>query len=91
MKFQGDCLKGIYEYDLLIWLGDLNYRIEGLEDERIDRLVGEKRYEELHSYDQLRQVREDKRAFGELEEGPVEFPPTYKFITGGNEYNIGQG
>lgn len=91
MKFQGDVQKGVYEYDLLLWLGDLNYRIEGVENEEINTLVRENRFAELFAYDQLRQVRADKRAFGELEEGPVDFPPTYKFVVGGNEYNIGQG
>ena len=91
MVFRKESEKGIYEYDLLLWLGDLNYRIEGLEEAEIDAMVRESRFEELYLHDQLKKVREEKRAFGELEEAPVSFPPTYKFVTGGNEYNIGQG
>lgn len=42
----------------------------------------------LTERDQLRIVMREKRAFGELTERLPEFPPTFKFQVGTNEYDM---
>lgn len=45
-------------------------------------------YTELLKYDQLKMVMEKELAFSELKETTPKFPPTYKFTTGTNEYDL---
>lgn len=44
--------------------------------------------EELIRNDQLLQVRNDGRAFHQLEEKLPQFPPTFKFEEGTNNYDM---
>ena len=82
---------GIYEHDLVIWLGDLNYRLDNIPAESISAFIQSKDYLELSHYDQLGCARKDRQVLLEFEEKLLDFQPSYKYKPGGNEYYFGSG
>lgn len=40
-------------HSVVLWLGDLNYRIEELDVEKVKKLIEEKAFQTLHAYDQV--------------------------------------
>jgi hypothetical protein len=64
--------------DLVIWTGDLNYRID-LSYEEVINLIKEKEWDTLLLDDQLRNEMQIGRAFQGFREGAIKFQPTYKF------------
>ena len=72
--------------DLVVFSGDLNYRLD-LPREEAERgaLVGG--IYALLEHDQLRRERAAGRAFGGFLEGPVAFAPTFKFDKRSNRYD----
>ncbi|KAL2634417.1 hypothetical protein R1flu_005896 [Riccia fluitans] len=76
--------------DLLIWSGDLNYRIDNMSYEETVSLIRNKAYDVLLSSDQLRLEMANGRTFHGMREGPIKFPPTYKFDKGYHEYDTSE-
>lgn len=73
----------ISDHDMVFWMGDLNYRIEGLPNDIIKtRLLSEQGIESLKEYDQLRLQRNLGNVFAGYMEGRISFKPTYKFDPG---------
>ncbi|GJP82479.1 hypothetical protein CLOP_g12734, partial [Closterium sp. NIES-67] len=68
--------------DLLVWMGDLNYRVEGVSYEQAKGEVAARNLAVLLAGDQLRREMACGRAFRGMEEGLIAFPPTYKFDRG---------
>uniref|UniRef100_A0A7S4NMY5 Inositol polyphosphate-related phosphatase domain-containing protein n=1 Tax=Guillardia theta TaxID=55529 RepID=A0A7S4NMY5_GUITH len=64
--------------DFTIWMGDLNYRID-LARTEVEAAIAERNLAQLEHKDQLRQAQRSGRVAQGFEEGPLEFPPTYKF------------
>lgn len=78
---------GIFSY--VVWIGDLNFRLdEGLSATDIELLVQKKDLETLLKKDQLSIVRNNHRAFTELVEDKITFPPTYKYEFGTQEFDL---
>ncbi|CAN1268078.1 Type IV inositol polyphosphate 5-phosphatase 3, partial [Linum perenne] len=79
--------KGIKEHERIIWLGDLNYRIN-LSYERTRELIAKKEWSNLAQYDQVQLTREFRkgRAFDGWLEGTLGFPPTYKYENNSDRY-----
>jgi len=76
-------------HDYVFWIGDLNFRLNGnTTSNDIIENVSKGSYSELLKEDQLTQVRRSGDAFSELQEMPVTFPPTYKFETGLDNYDV---
>ncbi|KAK1371407.1 type IV inositol polyphosphate 5-phosphatase 3 [Heracleum sosnowskyi] len=71
-------LRSIYDHERIIWLGDLNYRINLPYDET-QQLVSRRDWSELVEYDQLVQEFRKGKAFDGWSEGTLNFPPTYKY------------
>ncbi len=67
------------QMDHVFWLGDLNYRNEGLEFSEVLQLVRMRDYALLQKYDQLNAQREAQLVFPTFEEGPLKFAPTYRW------------
>lgn len=39
---------------MILWIGDLNYRISDLDVDNVKELISKKEFETLHSYDQVK-------------------------------------
>ncbi|CAI9763939.1 unnamed protein product [Fraxinus pennsylvanica] len=77
--------KSIYDHERIIWLGDLNYRIN-LSYEKTRELISKKDWSNLIKYDQLISEFRKGRAFDGWSEGTLNFAPTYKYETNSKSY-----
>ncbi|CAH8359296.1 unnamed protein product [Eruca vesicaria subsp. sativa] len=82
--------KLIYDHERIIWLGDLNYRLN-LSYEKARDLISKKEWSNLLEYDQLVKEYKKGRAFDGWSEGTLHFPPTYKYQAHSDEYTCGDG
>ncbi|RUS26158.1 LOW QUALITY PROTEIN: Endonuclease/exonuclease/phosphatase [Jimgerdemannia flammicorona] len=76
----------MFDSDHLVWMGDLNYRI-GLPAPEIKSLLEIEDLDSLLGFDQLGIEKDAKRTFHDFEEGPITFPPTYKYDEGTNDWD----
>ncbi|KAF3323728.1 type I inositol 1,4,5-trisphosphate 5-phosphatase 13-like protein [Carex littledalei] len=67
------------ETDMVVFLGDFNYRLDGITYEEAMALVYQKDFDRLRQRDQLRAEMHAGRVFQGLREGSIKFPATYKF------------
>ncbi|KAL0352490.1 UNVERIFIED_CONTAM: Type IV inositol polyphosphate 5-phosphatase 3 [Sesamum calycinum] len=77
--------KSIYDHERIIWLGDLNYRIN-LPYERTRELISKKEWSMLAERDQLIKELRKGRAFDGWSEGTLSFAPTYKYELNSKSY-----
>ena len=78
----------ILEHDVVFWIGDLNYRIdEELSTDDVFSLIDAGQLEHLRERDQLNIERGRRNAFQDFHEGLLDFPPTYKYQPGTDEYD----
>ncbi|CAL9046601.1 type II inositol polyphosphate 5-phosphatase 15-like [Musa acuminata AAA Group] len=78
------------EVDMVVFLGDLNYRLQGITYEEARYFISQRRLELLTEKDQLRAEMKAGRVFQGFREGVIKFPPTYKFekhLTGLSGYD----
>ncbi|CAG8749718.1 27598_t:CDS:2 [Dentiscutata erythropus] len=80
----------IFDNDHLIWMGDLNYRIDTLPESAVKSLLEKGDMELLLNFDQLNIQRKNKQAFYEFEEGEITFSPTYKYDFGTNIFDTSE-
>lgn len=76
----------IFDHDHVVWIGDLNYRIEGL-DAVVRKKIREGDLAYLFERDQLRMQMARRLAFEEFNEGVINFAPTYKYDPGTDVYD----
>ncbi|PIN02839.1 Inositol polyphosphate 5-phosphatase [Handroanthus impetiginosus] len=77
--------KRIYDHERIIWLGDLNYRIN-LTYGRTRELISKKEWTLLLERDQLIKELRKGRAFDGWSEGTLNFAPTYKYEVNSDSY-----
>ncbi|XP_013595963.1 PREDICTED: type IV inositol polyphosphate 5-phosphatase 3-like [Brassica oleracea var. oleracea] len=82
--------KHIYDHERIIWLGDLNYRLN-LSYEKTTDLISKKDWSKLLEYDQLVKEYKKGRAFDGWSEGTLQFAPTYKYQANSEEYTGANG
>ncbi|KAM5451280.1 Inositol-1,4,5-trisphosphate 5-phosphatase 1 [Microsporum audouinii] len=87
LRFQRN--RPIVGHDATIWFGDFNYRI-GLSNERVRPLIEKGDIETLYQNDQLNLQMVAGLAFQFYMEGPVTFPPTYRYDNGTDEYDTSE-
>lgn len=75
----------VLEHDVVFWLGDLNYRLEASSEEVLE-WINTKNWDALYKSDQLQKQMRQCSIFTGFKEGPLRFPPTYKFEQYSNEY-----
>ncbi|XP_057776009.1 type IV inositol polyphosphate 5-phosphatase 3-like [Salvia miltiorrhiza] len=75
----------IYDHERIIWLGDLNYRIN-LPYDRTRELISKKHWSKLLEQDQLVRELKKGRAFDGWSEGTLSFAPTYKYELNSDTY-----
>jgi hypothetical protein len=73
-------------FDCIIWLGDMNYRINGVIGP-IAHAMNKNMYEVLLDNDQLNIERKIGRIAQIFKEGEILFPPTYKLLKHDDAYN----
>ncbi|KAK2985047.1 hypothetical protein RJ640_016967, partial [Escallonia rubra] len=71
-------LRSASVYSQIFWFGDLNYRINMLDTE-VRKLVARKQWDQLLDSDQLCKELRSGHVFDGWKEGPITFPPTYKY------------
>ncbi|KAG5543289.1 hypothetical protein RHGRI_016132 [Rhododendron griersonianum] len=72
---------------ITIWLGDLNYRLQGINTFPARNLINENLQQLLTSKDQLLQEAERGQIFDGYCEGTLAFKPTYKYDIGSTSYD----
>ncbi|XP_021410420.1 type II inositol 1,4,5-trisphosphate 5-phosphatase isoform X3 [Lonchura striata] len=80
----------IGKHDVILWLGDLNYRLEELDVAKVKQLVEEKAFLELCQYDQLKRQMKANTAFEGFTEGEISFQPTYKYDAGCDDWDTSE-
>ncbi|KAL3699989.1 hypothetical protein R1sor_018011 [Riccia sorocarpa] len=78
--------ENIMSHDCIIWLGDLNYRI-AMPDHEARKLIAREDWESLLEKDQLKLEQNGGRVFDGWQEGPIYFPPTYKYEFNSDQYS----
>ncbi|XP_058090375.1 type II inositol polyphosphate 5-phosphatase 15-like [Magnolia sinica] len=67
------------EADMVVFLGDFNYRLHGISYDEARDFVSQRSFDWLRERDQLRAEMEAGKVFQGMREGHIKFPPTYKF------------
>ncbi|XP_045901502.1 type II inositol 1,4,5-trisphosphate 5-phosphatase isoform X2 [Micropterus dolomieu] len=80
----------IMKHDVILWIGDLNYRITDLEVDNVKELISKKDFETLHNYDQLKRQIDEEAVFVGFVEGEIDFQPTYKYDTGSDKWDTSE-
>ncbi|CAH8384143.1 unnamed protein product [Eruca vesicaria subsp. sativa] len=77
--------RSIRDHERVIWLGDLNYRIN-LSYEKTHELIARKEWQRLLENDQLSNEMRKGNVFEGWSEGDLCFPPTYKYELDSENY-----
>ncbi|KAF1598172.1 UNVERIFIED_CONTAM: Phosphatidylinositol 4,5-bisphosphate 5-phosphatase A, partial [Eudyptes pachyrhynchus] len=86
-QFEGRVASGILDHDLVFWFGDLNFRIESLDIRFVKYAIDSNILSQLWEKDQLNIAKSTWPVLSGFQEGPLNFPPTFKFDVGTNKYD----
>lgn len=76
------------DFDMILWLGDLNYRIiQEVDMEKVYDMIDLNQLSRLFTFDQLYEEMENGNVFHHFHEGLINFSPTYQYIPGTDSYD----
>ncbi|XVE90703.1 hypothetical protein DITRI_Ditri20bG0098300 [Diplodiscus trichospermus] len=81
------------EADMVIFLGDFNYRLDGVSHDEARDFISQRSFDWLRERDQLRAEMEAGNVFQGMREAVITFAPTYKFdkhVAGLSGYDSGE-
>lgn len=67
------------EADMIVFLGDFNYRLDGITYDETRDFISQRCFDWLREKDQLHAEMEAGNVFQGMREAVIRFPPTYKF------------
>ena len=82
-------LLSLFDTDHLVWLGDLNYRLN-LSNAETKKLIADNDFPSLLANDQLLTQRNAKTVFNGFQEQTITFLPTYKYDIGTCQYDTSE-
>ncbi|XP_023374493.1 inositol polyphosphate 5-phosphatase K isoform X2 [Otolemur garnettii] len=83
-------IPNILDHDLILWFGDMNFRIEDFGLHFVQESIKNRCYSNLWAKDQLSIAKRHDVLLREFQEGPLLFPPTYKFDKNSNNYDTSE-
>ncbi|XP_073686109.1 inositol polyphosphate 5-phosphatase K [Garra rufa] len=86
-QFEGGSAVGVLDHDVVFWFGDLNFRIEGYDIHVVKSAIETDKLPLLWEKDQLNMAKKSESVLEGFIEGPLNFPPTYKFDVGTHTYD----
>ncbi|XP_010895673.2 phosphatidylinositol 4,5-bisphosphate 5-phosphatase A [Esox lucius] len=86
-QFEGQAATGVLDHDVVFWFGDLNFRIDELEIPQVKTAIDHNKLNTLWEKDQLNKAKDSEPVLEGFLEGPLKFPPTYKFDVGTDTYD----
>uniref|UniRef100_A0A3Q3W2R2 phosphoinositide 5-phosphatase n=1 Tax=Mola mola TaxID=94237 RepID=A0A3Q3W2R2_MOLML len=86
-QFDGGAATGVLDHDVLFWFGDLNFRIEDYDIHVVKCAIDSNKLPLLWERDQLNMAKSTESILEGFNEGPLKFPPTYKFDVGTHTYD----
>ncbi|XP_075685523.1 phosphatidylinositol 4,5-bisphosphate 5-phosphatase A [Rhinoderma darwinii] len=86
-QFQGPLANGVLDHDLVFWFGDLNFRIDDLDLYFVKSAIQGNKLSLLWEKDQLNMAKFCEPVLSGFMEGPLTFPPTYKYDVGTNTFD----
>ncbi|CAM4730444.1 hypothetical protein PO909_022351 [Leuciscus waleckii] len=86
-QFEGGTAVGVLDHDVVFWFGDLNFRIEGYDIHVVKSAIENDKLPLLWEKDQLNMAKKSESVLEGFIEGPLKFPPTYKFDVGTHTYD----
>ncbi|KAF5388077.1 hypothetical protein D9615_000583 [Tricholomella constricta] len=81
--------KTIPSHDNVVWLGDVNYRID-MDNAYVRSLAEADDFDALLAADQLKLMMDSGAAFSGYSEGPLLFRPTYRYDFGTDNYDTSE-
>ncbi|XP_002747867.1 inositol polyphosphate 5-phosphatase K isoform X2 [Callithrix jacchus] len=89
-NFGGQDIPNILDHDLIIWFGDMNFRIEDFGLHFVRESIKNRCYSDLWEKDQLSIAKKHDPLLREFQEGRLLFPPTYKFDRNSSNYDTSE-
>ncbi|XP_048100165.1 LOW QUALITY PROTEIN: phosphatidylinositol 4,5-bisphosphate 5-phosphatase A [Alosa alosa] len=86
-QFECQVAMGVLDHDVVFWFGDLNFRIDDLDMHVVKGAIDANKLAVLWEKDQLNMAKDSETVLEGFHEGPLKFPPTYKFDVGTNTYD----
>ncbi|KAF6725954.1 Phosphatidylinositol 4,5-bisphosphate 5-phosphatase A [Oryzias melastigma] len=86
-QFEGGTAPGVLDHDVVFWFGDLNFRIEDYDIHVVKCAIDSNKLPLLWERDQLNMAKNTESILDGFMEGPLNFPPTYKFDVGTHTYD----
>ncbi|XP_046485385.1 synaptojanin-1 isoform X1 [Neodiprion pinetum] len=76
-------------HDYVFWCGDFNYRVDMDKDE-MKEMIKKNEFDQILQCDQLKNQQEEGNVFKNFLEGPITFPPTYKYDLFSDDYDTSE-